>query len=161
TERDPITGAIFARNLWQGDFAGRVAFADLAGGQQSVTTDRAEFLGRNGSPEFPSALRAGKPLSGKTGAGFDPCAALQTAIELAPKSRLVIRFLLGEAANAEQAQSLITKYRTTDSNELLADVTGQWDETLQTVQVKTPEPAWDLILNRWLLYQTLSCRMWA
>jgi cyclic beta-1,2-glucan synthetase len=160
TEKDVSTGAIFARNLWQGDFGGRIAFADLAGRQEHFTTDRAEFLGRNGSTNYPLALHSGKPLSGKVGAGLDPCAALQVTLELPPRARLTIRFLLGEANNADEARTLIARYRTADGDKILAEATKHWDNILETVQVKTPEPAWDLILNRWLLYQTLSCRMW-
>ena len=84
TELDSKTGAVFARSAWGGEFGGRIAFADLGGRQTSVTGDRTEFLGRNGTLERPAALERGGPLSGKVGAGLDPCAALQTLIELRP-----------------------------------------------------------------------------
>ncbi len=84
TEMDPQTGAIFARNAWEGAFGGRVAFADLGGRQTSVTGDRKEFIGRNGTLERPAALVSGDRLSGRMGAALDPCAALQTSIELRP-----------------------------------------------------------------------------
>ncbi|MBH0209962.1 MAG: hypothetical protein HP495_15865, partial [Nitrospira sp.] len=82
TESDPVTGALFARSMLGGEFAGRIAFTDLAGTQTSWTGDRTEFLGRNGTVERPLALETGDALSGKVGAGLDPCGALQRSIEL-------------------------------------------------------------------------------
>ncbi|HEX3487544.1 MAG TPA: protein ndvB, partial [Micropepsaceae bacterium] len=161
TEIDSETGAMFARNPMDIEHGTRVAFADLDGRQNSWTGDRAEFLGRNRTLQRPLALLRGTPLSSKTGAGLDPCSALQTTLRLKPNSTIEILFQLGEAANAAEAQALITKYRTTDLNAVLNDVTEFWDKTLSTIQVKTPDRALDIIFNRWALYQTLACRVWA
>jgi cyclic beta-1,2-glucan glucanotransferase len=160
TELDSQTGALFARSTWVGEFGGRVAFADLAGQQSSVTSDRAEFIGRNGTLARPAALERSRSLSGKSGAGLDPCAALQTSIELRPGAKAEIVFFLGQAENSEQARQLLAHYRVADLDAILAEVTGRWDDVLGTVQVTTPEPAMDLLMNRWLLYQTLACRVW-
>ena len=160
TEKDSQTGAIFARSLWNGDFGGRISFADMAGQQTSFTGDRTEFLGRNGSPERPAALAGSQPLSGKLGAGLDPCAALQTTIDLPAGGRAEIRFFLGQTENAEKSRELITRYRSADLDKTLRDVNAQWDDILTATQVATPDPAMDVMLNRWLLYQTLSCRIW-
>jgi cyclic beta-1,2-glucan synthetase len=161
TEIDPETGATFARNAWNGEFADRVAFADLGGRQTSWTCDRLEFLGRNASLDHPASLERGDALSGQTGATLDPCAALQTELELAPGRHADVVFLLGEAERPEQARALIARYRDEDCDALLGRVKEQWDAVLETVQVRTPDAAMDLLLNRWLLYQTLSCRLWA
>jgi cyclic beta-1,2-glucan synthetase len=161
TEIDAGSGALFARSAWKGEFGGRVAFADLAGKQSSVTGDRAEFLGRNGSAESPAALAHGGSLSGNVGAGLDPCAALQSTFELAPGARMEIVFFLGEAENKERAGTLLKQYRAADLDEVLRAVNTYWDDVLGAVQVTTPDPAMDLMLNRWLLYQTLACRVWA
>jgi cyclic beta-1,2-glucan synthetase len=161
TEVDPQTGALLARSAWNGDFQGRISFADLGGKQNTLTGDRTEFLGRNGTPERPAALEGSRPLSGKVGAGLDPCAALQTVIELRPGARAEIRFFLGQAADQDQARKLLTRYRSADLDEVLRQVTRQWDDILGTVQVTTPDSSLDLLLNRWLLYQTLACRVWA
>ena len=92
---------------------------------------------------------------------LDPCAALQTIIELRPGARVEIPIFLGQAENRDQAKELLLRYRAADLDKVLSDVTRQWDDILGAVQVTTPDPAMDLLLNRWLLYQTLACRVWA
>ncbi len=161
TEVDPRTGALLARSAWTGEFGGRIAFADLAGRQTALTADRAEFLGRNGVHESPKALEFGRPLSGRVGAALDPCAALQTAIELRPGARVEIKFFLGQAESKKQVGELLDRYRAADLDKIFSQVTGYWNDLLGTVQVATPDPSLDLLLNHWLLYQTLSCRIWA
>jgi cyclic beta-1,2-glucan synthetase len=161
THIDPTTGAMFARNSWNEEFADRVAFADLALRQTSWTGDRLEFLGRNASLDHPASLERGEGLSGKTGAGLDPCAALQTEVKLEPGERAEVLFLLGQGDSHEEARSLVERYREMDCDAVLREVKDHWDRVLGSVQVKTPEPSMDLLLNRWLLYQTLSCRIWA
>jgi cyclic beta-1,2-glucan synthetase len=161
TQIDHVTGAILAHNAWNGEFAHRVAFADLDGRHTSWTCDRIEFLGRNGTLDHPAALERGDALSGKTGATLDPCAALQTEVVLQPGERAVVPFLLGQGEDADHARTLIERYRRADCAALLEAITDQWDDVLGTVQVRTPDPSMDLLLNRWLLYQTLSCRLWS
>ena len=161
TEVDPETGAIFAQNNWSNAFGGRVAFIDLNGKQTAWTGDRTEFLGRDGSLDRPLGLTPGTPLSNRTGAGMDPCAAQQTQIRLSPVGATEVVFFLGETANRADAQALIKKYRGADLDAVFAEATGQWDKILGTVQVKTPDKGLDLLVNRWLVYQTLGCRVWA
>ncbi|OOG43610.1 glycosyl transferase family 36 [Rhodanobacter sp. C05] len=161
TSRDAPTGALFARNPWRPDFGDRVAFIDLAGQQHSMTGDRREFLDPLGTIMRPAVLRDDRPLSGRLGAGLDPCGALQTRIELPPDTQIDIVFMLGDAACEADAQALITKYRATDIDAVLVDVAAQWNGLLDTVQVRTPDRAMDILLNDWLLYQVLGCRLWA
>jgi cyclic beta-1,2-glucan synthetase len=161
TEIDPTTRAMFARNAWNGEFAERIAFADLGGRQTSWSGDRLEFLGRNASLDHPASPERGKELSGKTGPGLDPCAALQSRLELEPGERAELLFLLGQGKDRQEARSLVERYRTVDGDALLREVRDHWDEVLGTVQVETPDASMNLLLNRWLLYQTLSCRIWA
>ncbi len=161
TDIDSATGAMFARNSWNGAFASRVAFADLGGLQTSWTGDRLEFLGRNASLDHPGSLERGEGLSGKTGAGLDPCAALQTIVELGPGERTEVLILLGQGESVTESRSLIERYRVVSCDELLREIKEHWDGLLEPVQVKTPDPSMDLMLNRWLLYQTLSCRIWS
>jgi cyclic beta-1,2-glucan synthetase len=161
TEVDPATGALLARNAWNVDFGDRVAFADLGGRQTAWSGDRTEVLGRNGTLDHPGLLERGGRLSGKVGAGLDPCAALQTVIEVAPGGRQEIVFFLGQASTIDEARELLTRYREADLDHTLLAVTTQWDDILGAVRVKTPDRSMDLMLNRWLLYQTLVCRVWA
>jgi cyclic beta-1,2-glucan synthetase len=161
TEIDKPTSALFAQNPWSEDFNRRVAFLDLKGRQTAWTADRCEFLGRNGTPEKPWALMGDAPLSMRTGAGLDPCGVLQTEIRLAPGAETEIVVTLGQAESRSEAQALIARTRNADLDSLLADVNAFWDETLGSIEIKTPDRSMDLLLNRWLLYQTLSCRMWA
>jgi len=161
TEIEAETGAMLARNPWNNEFGQRVAFADLAGRQLSWTGDRTEFLGRNGTLNRPAALAGATPLSNRVGAGLDPCGALQTRLELPANGTTEIVFFLGEAATAAETQALVKEYRSADLDAVLGAVVGQWNDALGTVQVTTPDRSMDLLLNRWLLYQTLACRVWA
>ncbi len=161
TDIDPETRVMYAHNAWNGEFASRVAFADLGGRQTSWTGDRLEFLGRNSDLGTPLSLERGQPLSGKTGAGLDPCAAFQTEVVLEPGERTEVVFMLGQEESRESARSLIERYRTADCDAALLEVQAGWDRVLGCVQVKTPDHSMDLLLNRWLLYQTLSCRLWS
>jgi cyclic beta-1,2-glucan synthetase len=162
TEIEPETGALLARNPWNMAFASCVAFLDLAGRQAGWTGDRREFVGRNGTLDNPAALAAGAaPLSKRIGAGLDPCGVLQAPLALKPNETVELVFFLGEAASVADAQSLVTRYRATDLDVVLRDVLQHWDEVLETVQVTTPDRSMDVMLNRWLLYQTLVCRVWA
>jgi len=161
TEIDPDTGALLARNAWNDDFAGRVAFADLGGRQTAWTGDRAEVVGRNGTLDHPAMLERGAPPSGRVGPALDPCAALQATVEMPPGGREEIVFFLGQTSTVEAARALITRYRTVDLDLALNAIKTHWDDTLGAVQVKTPDRSMDLMLNRWLLYQTLACRVWA
>ncbi|MDR3376070.1 MAG: glucoamylase family protein [Ancalomicrobiaceae bacterium] len=161
TERDSETGAIFARNPWTMDFGHRVAFADFPGPHIEWTGDRREFIGRNGTLAHPAALAGTGHFSGAVGAGLDPCAALRRRIDLAAGASVEILFLLGEAADASAARRLIAQCRATDSHAIEAAVTAQWDDILDAVHVRTPDRSMDVMLNGWLTYQTLSCRIWA
>jgi len=161
TELDAATGALFAYNSWDAEFGERIAFADLCGLQINWTCNRAEFIGRNGSLDTPAALLTTKPLKCRQGAGLDPCTVLQTMLELAPNGRMEIVLLLGQGQDRIHASELVQRYRTIAVADTFSQVTQSWDKVLNKVQVKTPDRELDILLNRWLLYQTLSCRMWA
>jgi cyclic beta-1,2-glucan synthetase len=161
TSVDAATGALFARNPWGAAFAGRVAFADLGGRQTSWTGDRTEFLGRHGGPSAPAALFRSGRLSGAVGAGRDPCAALSTIVSLAAHESVEIVWSIGQCASDDEARALVRRYRAADLDAALAHVTDRWNALLGAVQVRTPDRAMDVMLNGWLLYQALGCRIWA
>ncbi len=161
TALDATTGALMASNPWSAASAGHVMFADLRGQQSDWTCDRLEFLGRHGTLARPAALARSTPLSQRVGAGLDPCCALQTSIELEVGESREVVFLLGEGAHLADAQALIARYRAADLELVHEQAVALWDDVLGKVQVKTPDRPLDLVFNRWLLYQTLSCRVWA
>ncbi|MDQ3586014.1 MAG: hypothetical protein M3407_09610 [Acidobacteriota bacterium] len=161
TELDEQSGAILARNPYNNEFADRVAFVATSAQKFTITCDRKEFLGRNGSPASPSALRRAY-LAGRAGAGLDPCAAIQTIIDIAPGETCEVVFLLGEGESVEEARAVVARFDQPQVFEQSFErVLARWDDILETVQVRTPDTSMDTILNRWLLYQTLACRMWA
>ncbi len=161
TQIDPATGAMLARNPWSIASPGRIAFADLGGRQSAWTGDRTEFLGRYGNPSAPRSLTGDASLSGRTGAGLDPCAALQQTIEIGAGETAEVVFFLGQCKTQEEARALVSRYRAADLDAVLREVTDHWTDVLRAVQVKTPDRAMDIMLNGWLLYQTLACRIWA
>ncbi len=158
---EPATQALLARNPWNTEFGGRVAFFDLGGRQTAWTADRTEFLGRNGALDRPAGLDRGQRLLGAVGAGMDPCAALQTSFELADGAQTEVLVLLGEADDNDAAANLIRRWRLADREAALRDVRTRWDDILGGLQVRTPDRSMDVMVNSWLLYQTLSCRLWA
>jgi cyclic beta-1,2-glucan synthetase len=161
TNYDDEGEAIIARNYYHPDVPDHVAFAAISRPVESYTADRTTFLGRNRSMGNPVAMER-KGLSRRTGAGLDPCAALQTTIRLAPGERMEITCLLGQAQSLKQARALVSAYRESPAVEaVLAKTKAWWNDRLGTIQVHTPELPMDFLINRWLLYQTLSCRMWA
>ena len=160
TAMDEKTGAMFARNPWSLTSSGQVTFADMGGLQSSWTGDRREFLGAFGRLSDPAALRSGDPLSGNVGAGFDPCCAMQSSLTLEPGASDEITILLGAAASETQAQAQVLEARQTGASAALDDAKRFWEGTLGAVQVKTPDRSFDIMMNGWLLYQSLACRMW-
>jgi len=160
TEWEPRPGLILARNGYHPEYGDRVAFASLMPTAESFTCDRTVFLGRNQGPKDPAALkRIG--LSKRVGAALDPCAALQTKLEISPGETADVICLLGQGESEEQAISLTRKYREVLSvNQALDETKDYWDQILDKVQVETPELSVNFLLNRWLLYQSLSCRIW-
>jgi cyclic beta-1,2-glucan synthetase len=160
TEIEPQTLALLARNPWSVDFQLRVAFMDMLGRQQSYTADRAQFIGRLGSLAEPAALLRMEPLGRRVGEGLDPCGALQTEIFLKPGESVELTLLLGEESSTAAAVALVERYRRIDLDAVHKGVTEFWQETLGAVQVLTPDRSMDVLLNGWLLYQTLSSRVW-
>ena len=161
TEIDPESGALFARNPYNTEFSDRVAFFDAGDASRSVSGDRTEFLGRNGTLKNPAAMTRQR-LSGKVGTALDPCAAIQVAFELAAGQEREIVFTLGVGRDANDAREMLGRTRgTAAARGALEQVWQHWNHTLGAVQVETPEPMLDVLTNGWLLYQTLACRLWA
>jgi cellobiose phosphorylase len=161
TEVDPASGAFFARNPYNTEFAGRVAFFDVEDTVRTVSGDRTEFIGRNGRLRSPAAMTRLR-LSGRVGAALDPCAAIQVPFELDDGQERDIVFVLGVGRDADDARSLARRFRgSAAAHQSLEEVWQYWNHTLGAVRVETPDPSLDMLANGWLLYQTLACRLWA
>ncbi|TCT22276.1 GH36-type glycosyl hydrolase domain-containing protein [Thiobaca trueperi] len=163
TEIDPTSGALFARNPYNTEFANRLAIFDLDDPARTFSGDRTEFIGRNGTLSHPAALTRTR-LSNRVGAALDACGAMQTHFDLAAGETHEVVFRLGVAGRrgADDASTLVHRYRgTAAARAVLEDVRRYWTHTLGAVQVETPDPAFDVLANGWLVYQTLACRLWA
>ena len=153
--------SVFARNAYNTAFPGRVAFYATSETGPAFSCDRREFLGRNGTLAAPAAMKR-TGLSGNAGAGLDPCAALQSAFELAPGEEHLLVFALGSGDSMEEAWRLADRFRSPDAaRTALEEVWQYWKHTLGAVNVETPDVALNVLANGWLLYQTLACRFWA
>jgi cellobiose phosphorylase len=160
-EVDPASNAIFARNAYNTEFPDRIVFVDCSESVRSVTGDRREFVGRNGTLADPAALRQ-THLSGRVGAGLDPCAAIHVPVQLDEGQEKEVIFTIGVAKSEDQARKMIQRHRGVASAQRALEAVWQfWSRTLGVVHVETPDPSVNFLANGWLEYQTLSCRMWA
>jgi len=159
-EFDATNHALLCRNSYHAEFGERVAFLAATREPHGLTADRTEFLGRMGNLNRPAALeRVG--LAGAVEAGLDPCAAIQVLLWLAPGETKEVTFLLGQGTDRQDALRLVRQFKDIPRIEAAREeVTDSWDKLLGTITVQTPDPATDLLLNRWLLYQALACRVW-
>jgi cyclic beta-1,2-glucan synthetase len=161
TDLDPNSGAVFARNPYNTEFAGRIAFFDVDETTRTISGDRTEFIGRNRTLRSPAAMTSSR-LSGKVGAGLDPCAAIQVPFELAGGEEREFVFRLGVGRDADDAGNLVHRFRgSAAARDALEAVWQYWKHTLGAVQVETPDQSLNVLTNGWLLYQTLACRLWA
>lgn len=159
-EKDAGSGALFARNPYSRHRPGRVFFAQASEGRQTVTGNRAEFIGRNGSLADPAAMRRMR-LSGRTGAGLDPCAAIQSQLELADGQERDLVFVMGAADDKSEAQQMVQRFGgPAGARRVLEAVWAHWNHVLGAVYLETPDRALNVLANGWLVYQILSCRVW-
>jgi cyclic beta-1,2-glucan synthetase len=166
TEYSVEADALLARRRADPDHGGSIAFATVIapGGIRGrhVTGDREMFLGRHRGTGDPHAVACAATLDDRTGAGLDPCFAQQVTVEVPPGACLECAFLLGAANSPAAVRELVARYRSGGMIQTaLEEVTAFWTDLIGTVRVETPVPALDLVLNGWLLYQTLVCRIWA
>lgn len=160
TEIDPDSGAILAKNPYSAEFSQRVAFFDTDSMTRTVTADRTEFIGRNGTLKKPDGMTRVR-LSGKIGLALDPCAAIQVPVSLADSEEYEIIFRLGAGQNNSSASDMARQFRgSAIAAEALEKVKKYWQQTVSALKVETPDLAVNLITNGWLTYQTLASRLW-
>ena len=161
TEIDSASGAVFARNAYNTEFAEHTAFFDIEDTNRTYTCDRAEFVGRNRTLGSPAAMSRSR-LSNKSGSALDPCAAIQVSFELAEGQEREFVFRIGAGRNADEARQLVQRSRgSAVARNAFETVQQYWNQTLGAVQVETPNQALNVLANGWLVYQTLACRLWA
>ncbi|HKH90935.1 MAG TPA: glucoamylase family protein, partial [Gemmatimonadaceae bacterium] len=162
TRHDAVRGAILARNTFDAQFAERIAFLTMSEPLSGHTGDRREFLGRNGTTAAPQALNPLETLASRTGVGLDPCAALQCTLELRPGATRELAVALGAGATESEALHFVDTYANVGrARDAAEHNVAEWRRRLSVVRVRTPEPSFDVMVNRWSLYQALACRMWA
>ena len=161
TTADPEGAAAYARNPRSAEFGARHAFLATDGALESMTCDRTEFLGRNGRLDAPAALLDGAVLSGRAGAGLDPCTAMQRRVPLPAGASVTLRFVLGQADDEQSAQALARRFQRADVDAEFARVETEWEHVLGALTVETPDVATNFMLNRWLVYQVRACRLFA
>ena len=160
TEVEPGSGALLARNSYNTEFGNRIVFFDADGLFKSFTSDRAEFIGRNGTLKNPEAMNKAR-LLGKSGAALDACAVLQVPFDIAAGEEHTIVFRLGAAKDSADVVSLINQFKGTEkARQSLETVKKYWEKTLGILQVSTPDPAINILTNGWLTYQTIASRIW-
>jgi len=160
TKWDLQSQSLFARNSYHPEFCECVTFATSTPAPTSFTADRAVFIGRNRSLRDPATMEH-EQLTGDVGGGLDPCAAVQVSVEIEPRHTAEVTFLLGQADDEGKARDIVNRFRDPAKVEAAYQATRHWwDRLLSTIEVETPELSTNFLLNRWLLYQTLSCRLW-
>lgn len=167
--RDEQSGAVFAKNPANGEFAHRVAFSTLVACSRGSTahacqvcTDRRAFLGHLGSTERPAALEGEHRSGRETDAPPDPCAVLATTMPLAAGETAEFVAVLGQTSNENEARALARRYSdAATARQALEEVRHYWRDLLGGIRVETPSPAIDVMVNGWLAYQNLVCRMLA
>ncbi len=160
THWDDEISAMLVKNRYHPEYRDRIAFVALTPEANTYGGDRSAFIGRNRSPAIPVAMELAR-LSQRVGAGLDPCAALRVTISMAPGEHRYITCMLGQAESTLQARELVLRYREDHAvADALQESQSWWNDLLGTLEVHTPELAADLLINRWLQYQSLSCRLW-
>jgi len=161
TQRDETSGALFARNPYNTEFPNRTAFFNTLASVRTFSGNRTEFLGRNGTLSEPAAMKR-QHLSGKLGAGLDPCAAIQVPFDLISGEEKEIVFILGRGQDPDEACRLAQFFSDPGiAAEALRAVKQFWSDTVGALQITTPDPSLNIITNGWLIYQTMACRLWA
>lgn len=158
---DEETKVLLIKNVYNEDFPKRIAFVGTSEKINSYESERGEFLGVASNLKAPQALEY-ETLSNTEGLSQDLCAAIEFSADIKANEEKEFVVILGHAKNEEEAKLLISKYREVEScKKELEEVKEFWKNLLERIQVKTPDKSLDLLVNGWLPYQTIACRLWA
>ncbi len=161
TRMTPEKDIMLIENNYNEDFPGRISFMDVSEVDRSFTGDAMEFIGDYNATSIPEAMKRTR-LSNNVGAGYDPCAAMQVKIQLEVREEKEIVFLLGQTDDVQHVMPICNKYRYLGAaHKELERVKYFWGDLLSVTKVKTSDISMNIMLNGWLLYQVLSCRIWA
>ncbi|MFO0645500.1 MAG: glucoamylase family protein [Polyangiales bacterium] len=156
---EPALRAVFATDH-AGEHSARCGFLCASRDLKGVTGDRREFYGTRASRAAPRALSHPR-LSGRVGGAMAPCGAVQIAVDVGEGRRAVTHLSLGVAETPAAARACCEALSTREDWDATLDrARAAWDAILGRVEVRTPDAALDVMMNRWLIYQTLSCRVW-
>jgi cyclic beta-1,2-glucan synthetase len=161
TDYDNQSKCLTTYNSWNQEFGSRIAFASFLKGNDSWTGSRLEFIGRNGNLERPNGLFNREKFSGKTGAGLDACSAIKKLVTIQPNSECIIEFVLGQTEESQKVKTILEEITNQKFDKIYQDVLLNWKEILEKIHVETPDLSMNIMLNRWLLYQTIVCRLWS
>lgn len=161
TEMGQNGSTLLVTNPFNSEFPGRIAFADISCDIAGYTGDREEFIGARGDLKSPEALKR-EGLLNRVGAGYDPCVVLQSVLEIRAGEEKELTLMFGQEKNTESLYRIVGKYKNPDAcSAAMERAIRFWDSVLGTIKVGTPDRSMNLMLNYWLLYQTISCRLWA
>ncbi|AMK22921.1 MULTISPECIES: GH36-type glycosyl hydrolase domain-containing protein [Sphingomonadaceae] len=159
-EYDAEAHALIANNHWNDEFGDRTAFLTSTRPPHSLTTSRLDFLGHDGNSRRPEALLNWDLGGCQSSTGADCCGAFQVHLDLAPGESSDVVFILGQGDHQAHAKTLVRRWQDpAEVERALQECRDDWDRRLGAVTVKTPDPAFDTLVNRWLPYQTTSGRL--
>ena len=156
---DEETGALFANNPYSIDYFKRTAFMAASETHSSFSASRREFIGRHGTIQMPEAVVTAAALSNSTDLDGDPCGALAFDVTIAAGEQKEICFYMGDTATVEEARALVSEIRKADFEAVLSAGREFWDGFTGHVKISTPDKAMNNMINAWLPYQSLGCRI--
>jgi cyclic beta-1,2-glucan synthetase len=153
-----LTALLCTQRERSAGFGEGTAFLALAGpadDEDDWTCDRRECFDARGRLVLPDHFGQ------QRGGGLDPCAAIAASVTLTAGGSVERVFLLGHADSPDAARTLATRAATQPAHRRIEQASSSWDALLDATTVTTPDPLFDVMVNRWLLYQTVACRLWA
>lgn len=126
----------------------------------SYTGNRDFFIG-NGSIKNPEGINK-VVLDGENSLGRNSILAIEMEIELDEFATKEFSIFIGSEDSKEEVKKKVEEYKSVEEcKEKLKEVQDMWFELNGKLQVKTPIESMNIMLNGWLVYQTITSRLWA